>query len=812
MSTFFKDVRYGVRTLAKSPGFTIVALLTLALGIGANTVIFSVLDAVLFKVLPYPQPQRLVALVENEHMAGNVSTSWPDYLDWQKQNQVFDSIAVYQVNGMNLTGLDLPERVQAMQATAPFWDLTGARPALGRVFSAGDDRVGASPTVVLSYAFWQARFGADPSIVGRTLTLDQASYRVTGVLPASFWVPYGADLFVPLTPITKDPNWLDRGNHNGGAAIARLKPGVTLEQARADMSTIARRLEQQYPRSNSGETVQVMPLRDRLVGDVRGMLYLLLAAVGFVLLTACVNVANLMLARASGREKEMAVRAALGAGRSRLIGQALTESVLLSIGGGALGSVLAVYATDPRINPFLKPAANDIPRLNLVHVDLRVLAFVTLISIVTGLIFGAIPALQMSRPDVIETLKQATRGATSGRSRTQWRSALLVAEVALALITAAGAGLMVRSMIRVEQAPVGFEADHLLAVGINLPVSKYSTPESAMAFFDQALQRVEAVPGVRSAALVSCMPMAGGCWDSVYTLSDRPIPPQSQLPDADFNTVNASYFSTMGIPLIEGRAFTEQDDAKAPPAAIINQTMARRMWPHGDPIGKRLKQGFPQDANPTYELVGVVGDVKRESLAAQQNPEVFLALRQRPNPYAVSDFVVRTAIDPASAAGAVENAIHSLYADQPLTHVEPMTAYMAESVAGRRISTDLLGIFAGIALLLAAVGVYGVMAYTVSLRTQEMGIRLALGAQRRDLFRLVVGQGLKLAGIGVASGLAVSLIVTRYMSSLLVSVTSTDPVTFLTVSLILAAVAALASYIPARRATRVDPTVALRYE
>ena len=339
MSTFFKDVRYGVRTLAKSPGFTIVALLTLALGIGANTVIFSVVDAVLFKVLPYPKPQRLVALVENEHMAGNVTTSWPDYLDWQKQNQVFDSIALYQINGMNLTGLDRPERVQVMRATAAFWNLTGARPVLGRVFGAGDDRVGASPTVLLSYAFWQARFGADPNIVGRTLTLDQASYRVTGVLPASFWVPYGADLFAPLTPITNNAGWLDRGNHNGGAVIARLKPGVTLEQARADMSTIARRLEQQYPRSNSGETVQVMPLRDRLVGDVRGMLYLLLAAVGFVLLTACVNVANLMLARASGREKEMAVRAALGAGRGRLIGQALTESVLLSIGGGALGSV-----------------------------------------------------------------------------------------------------------------------------------------------------------------------------------------------------------------------------------------------------------------------------------------------------------------------------------------------------------------------------------------------------------------------------------------------------------------------------------------
>jgi putative ABC transport system permease protein len=813
MGTLLKDVRYGLRTLAKSPGFTAVALLTLALGIGANTVIFSVVDAVLFKALPYPRPNALVAIVESEQTVGEISVSWPDFVDWRQQNQVFDSIAVYHGNGMNLTGFERPERVEVMQATAAFWDLTGARPVLGRVFNASEDQVGASPTVVLSLAFWQGRLGGDPKIVGKTVTLNQANYRVTGVLPANFWVPHGADLFVPLTPIANDPNWLDRGNHNGVGAIARLKPGVTLEQARADMSAIAKRLEQQYPKSNSGETDLVVPLQERIVGNVRGMLYLLLTAVGFVLLTACANLANLMLARASGREKEMAVRAAMGAGRGRLIAQALTESVLLSLGGGALGAVLALYATDPRINPLLREASNDIPRLNLAHLDLRVLGFVTLVSIITGLVFGAIPALHLSRPDVIETLKQATRSATTGRSGSRWRSSLLVTEVGLALVTVAGAGLMVRSMIRVQQAPLGFQPDHLLAVGISLPVSKYPLKGAqADVFFKQALERIAALPGVHSVATVDCMPMAGGCWDSIYTLSDRAIPPPGALPDADFNVVSPGYFATMGVPLIEGRGFNEHDDDKTPLVAIINQTLARQMWPHGDPVGKRLRQGFPQDSNPPFEIIGVVGDVKRESLAARQDPEVFLALNQRASAFAVQAFLVRTRPDPASMAGAVEREIHTLDPDQPLTGVQPVTAYMQDSIAGRRISTALLGAFAAIALLLAAIGVYGVMAYTVSLRTQEMGIRLALGAQRRDLFRLVVGHGLKLAALGVGGGLAVSLIVTRYMSSLLLDITSTDPVTFVTVSLLLAGVAALASYIPAWRATRVDPMVALRCE
>jgi putative ABC transport system permease protein len=812
VGTLFKDLRYGLRTLAKSPGFTTVALVTLGLGIGANTVIFSVLDAVLFKVLPYPRPEALVAIVENEKIAGNVSASWPDFLDWQKQNRVFDSIAAYRNNGMNLTGLDQPQRLRVLEATAGFWDITGAKPILGRVFTREEDQAGATPTVVLSYTFWQSRFGGDAGVVGRTVALNQTQYRVAGVLPAGFWVSSPRDVFVPLTPLAQEPEWAERGNHNGLWAVARLRRGVTIEKARVEMRTIARRLEEQYPKSNSGETDLVVPLRDRLVGDVRRMLYLLLACVGFVLLTACVNVANLMLARASGREKEMAVRAALGAGRARLIGQALTESLLLSVGGGIVGVVMALYATDPRMNPFLQATTNDIPRLSLAHVDLRVLAFVTLVSIFTGLFFGAIPALQMSRPDVIESVKQATRGATSGRSRTRWRSALLVTEVALALITVAGAGLMVRSIIRVQQAPVGFEPDHLLSVGISLPQSKYPKRENALAFFEQALQCIKSVPGVLSVASVECMPMAGGCWDSAYSLSDRPVPPQGQLPDADFNVVSADYFAAMGIPLIEGRGFTERDDVNSPSVAIINQTLARRMWPHGDPIGKRLKQGYPQSPDPPFEIVGVVGDAKRESLAAAQNPEVFLALKQRAGAYAVQAFLVRTGPGPASMAAAVEHEIGVLDPDQPLTDVQPMTAVMAESIAGRRISTGLLGIFAGVALLLAAVGVYGVMAYSVSLRTQEMGIRLALGARRRDLFRLMVGQGLKLAGIGVASGLAISLLVTRYMASLLVGVSSTDPLTFASVSLLLAAMAALASYIPAWRATRVDPIVALRYE
>jgi putative ABC transport system permease protein len=812
MRTLIQDLRYGLRMLARNPGFTAVALLTLALSIGANTVIFSVVDAVLVKVLPYPQPGRLMALVEHKDSVGDLSVAWPDFLDWQKQNRSFESMAAYRYDGMNLTGIDQPVAIPVVEATSGFWEITGAKPVLGRLFTSAEDRVGAAPVVVLTHKMWQARFGGDPGIVGKTVALNQTRYTVLGVLPANFWVPYPADIFAPLTPITNDPNWLDRGNHNGVYAVARLKPGATQEQARADMRTIARALEQQYPRSDSGETTLVMPLRDRLVGDVRPTLYLLLAAVGFVLLTACANVANLMLARASAREKEMAVRAAMGAGRWRLMIQALTESVLLSLGGGGLGAVLALYATDPRINPMLRLSATDIPRLADAHVDLTVLGFVTAVSILTGLVFGAIPALQMSRPDLVETLKQATRGATPGRARARLRNAVLAAEVALALTTVTGAGLMIRSIIHVEQASVGFQPDHLLAAGINLPRTKYPKGEQSLVFFGQALQRIATTPGVLSAATVKCLPMAGDCWDSVYTLSDRPVPPTAELPDADFNVAGTDYFKTMGIPLIEGRIFAETDDVKSTPVAIVNQTLARRMWPHGDPIGKRVKQGFPQDPGSLYEIVGVVGDVKRQSMASLQDPEVFLSFAQNPGVYSASAIVVRTAQDPMSAASAVEHEVHTLDPDQPLTNVQPMTAYMADSIAGRRVSTAMLGVFAGIALVLAAVGIYGVMAYTVSLRVQEMGIRMALGAQRRHVFRLVVGQGLALAAIGVAAGLAISLAATRYMSSLLVGVTPNDPLTFAAVSLLLAAVAALACYVPARRATRIDPMAALRQE
>jgi putative ABC transport system permease protein len=812
MQTVVHNLRYGFRMLAKSPGFTAVAVLTLALGIGANTTVFSVVNAVLLKVLPYPHPERLVAMVESEKVTGEVSVSWPDFIDWQKQNQVFQSIAVYRYNGANLTGADQPVRLRVIEVSASFFAITGAMPVAGRTFTAEEDRHGASPTVVLTHRLWADRFGSDPNVVGKALKLDGAEYTVVGVLPADYWVPHPVDLVTPIGLHTNDAGWLDRGNHNGLRAVALLKGSISREQAQADMSAIASRLEQEYPRSNSGETVRIVPLNQRIAGEFSRMLYMLLAAVGFVLLTACANVASLMLARASARQKEMAVRAALGAGRVRLMLQALTESLILSLAGGGLGVLVAVYAIDPKINPLLRTAARDIPRLENIHLDLVVLGFVLAVSVLTGLIFGVMPAWQMSRPDLMETLKQATRSSTAGRSRTRLRSAVLVAEVALALVTAAGAGLMIRSMIRVEESSVGFEPQHLLALGINLPTSKYPKAEQALRFFDQALQRVATVPGVRSAVGVRCLPMAGGCWDSVYLPLDRPAPAQLDLPDADFNVVSADYFKTLGIPIIKGRTLTEKDDAKSPLVALINQTMARQMWPHGDPLGKRIEQGFPQDKMPALEIVGVVGDVKRESLAAEQRPEIFLPLAQNSAAWAISALVVRTAQDPMSVAGDVERAIHEIDKDQPLTDIQPMTQYMADSIAGRRVSTLLLSVFAGIALGLAGIGIYGVMAYNVSLRMQEMGIRIALGAQTHDLFRLVVGQGLTLALAGVAAGLVLSLATTRYMTSLLLGVAPTDPATFMAVSFLLTTLASLASYFPARRATKADPVVALRYE
>lgn len=807
IETLLQDVRRGLRMLAQNPGFTAVTALTLALGIGSNTAIFSVVDAVLLRVLPYPHPETLVRIVEHEKQAGDVNASWPDFLDWRQQNRVFSAMAAYHFDGYNLGGVAEPARLRAMQASASYFALAGVAPSLGRVFTEAEDRPGAGRVALLSHGLWRNRFGADPAILGKPLLLNGVPYTVIGVLPQGFWLPQTIDLMVPLAPITDDPDWLDRSNHNGLRALARLAPGVSLTRARADVAAIERRLELQYPKTNSGETARVETLHDVIVEDARPTLVVLLAAVGCVLLTACANVANLLLARAAARQKEMAVRAALGSGRRRLVQQALIESLVLSALGGALGLLLAIAG----IRPLLALAPRDIPRLANTHLDLRVLLFATGVSLLAGLAFGVVPALQGSRPDLVEALKQGARGASAGRSRARWRSALLVAEVALALVLVTGAGLMIRSVVQVRQAPIGFEPDDLLTFGISLPETRYATPERQARFWREALARIAALPGVRSVASVRCLPMAGGCWDGGYVLADRPPPAPADMLDFDSNMVSADYFRTLGIPVVAGRAFDLHDDGAGPPVAIVNQALARRLWPHGSALGQRLRQG--SDTSPWREIVGVVGDVKRDGLDAAQGAEVFMPLFQHRLWQGSANLVVRTASPrPMSAAGAVARAIHSIDKDQPLVEMQPMAQLLGDTLARRRFSTLLLGIFGGLALVLAAVGIYGVMAYTVSLRMREMGIRMALGARRGELFRLVVGQGMALAALGVGAGLLGAAAVTRFLSKLLFGVSATDPLTFGAVALLLAAVAALACFLPARRATAGDPMLALHEE
>ncbi len=802
-----RDVLFGIRALIKNPGFTLIALVTLALGIGANTAIFSVVNAVLLKSLPYPQQERLVDLGEHQE-GGDVGPSWPDFLDWQQQNEVFDAVTAYHPERFNLTGIAEPVRLDAMEVSAGFLDLTGFKPHLGRLFTPSDDNVGASPTVILTYSTWTSYFGQDPQIIGKGVTLNGVSYTVVGVLPANFWMKDPVAIFMPIGPATKDAMWHQRGEHPAINVLARLKPGKSFEQARSNMETIARRLAQQYPETNSHETTTVKSFYEAVVGDTQGTLYVLLAAVGFVLLTVCANLANLLLARGSARTKEMAIRVALGAGRTRLIVQVLTESIVLSGIGGLIGVALASVS----IGPLVRLAPEDIPRLQNAHIDFAVLGFAVAISILAGLVFGVMPALQVSRPDLVNTLKQATRGSTTGSSTAKVRNAVLVTEVALALLLVTGAGLMIRSIIRVQQTSVGFLSDNLLTFRVSLPETKYPTLEQQVRFFKEATDRIDAVPGIRSAGLVRCLPMTGPCWDSIYVLSDRPLPPPNEVPDFDSNMVSADYFKTMGIPLIKGRFIDEHDTANSPLTVVVNETLARRMWPHDDPIGKQLKQGNGQGDYPYRQVVGVVGDVKRDSLDAVQNPEVFMPIAQHALLKGSALFVVRTEKDPMSMATAVTRQIHEIDKDQPVVAMQPMSQIVRNSIGLRKFSTLLLVLFGALALLLASVGIYGVMAYTVTLRMPEMGIRLALGAQPIHVFRLVIGQGITLALIGVAIGLLGSLPMTKFMSSLLFGITATDPVTFVTVALLLTATAALGSYVPARRTMKLDPKVALYSE
>jgi len=807
MTRLVQDVRYGFRMLAKSPGFTVVAVLTIALGIGANTAIFSVVRAVLLKSLPYPEPDQLVSIREVQSHSGDMSVSWMNFLDWREQSQSFERLAVTRADRFILTGAGEPTQLRAGRVSAAFFPLLGAKPVVGRTFSEAEDAPTAAPTTVLSYALWRTRFGADPAIVGKTAVIDGVAYDIVGVLPPDFkFFPLNIDLYTPIGLRAKLSSYLNRGNHEGLTALARLRPGVSVSAARLELDTIMKRLEHQYPETNSGEGAIITPLYESRVSTIRPALLMLLGAVACVLLIACVNIANLLLARAAARQRELAIRASIGAGRGRIVRQLLTESLLLSLLGGILGLLIAVWA----IGPLLRIAPRDIPSLADTAVDRGVFLFTLAVTFLTGILFGLAPAFQASRANVNSALREGGRSATPGRARQRLRAMLLISEVSLAVILGTGSGLLIRSLLKALAVNPGFRADHVLALDVNLPMAKYKEKTTWLGFMNQAVERIRNLPGVESASAVMCPPLVGECWDSVFVFDDRPVPAQAELPSAVFNIAEPHYFQTLQTPLLAGRSFNQADTDSSAPVVLINETMAKRWWPRGNPIGKRIKQGFPNDDHPFREIVGIVSDIHQDGTDRPELPEVFAPAAQYP--FNTMTILVRTKPLPTSLANAAVGAIQSLDSDQPVYNVKPLAAYFSDSLASRKFSTLLLAMFGGLALLLAAVGIYGVMAYTVSLRTHELGIRMALGAQRSDVFGLVVKFGARLAIAGIAIGLIVSFALTRLMRSQLFGVSNLDPATFAAVTVLLCCVAVAACYIPARRAMRVDPIVALRYE
>ncbi|HWO03113.1 MAG TPA: ABC transporter permease [Blastocatellia bacterium] len=805
METLIKDLRFGVRMMAKKPGFTLVAMITLALGIGANTAIFSVINAVLLRSLPFPEPDRLLVLAEKGHDGNRMGAAYPNYEDWRARARSFEAMAAFRSHTFNLTGVEKPAQLQCRTVNWNFFQMLGVQAELGRTFIEQDDRVDAARTAVISHGLWQESFGGDPALIGKQVRLDGDSYTVLGVLPPDFELFRRVDLYVPLgLMLTPQFGMLARGNHFGLNVLARLRPGVSVDQARAEIETIVGQLEREYPSTNSGSGVITQELQNRYSENIRPALLVLLTAVGLVLLIACVNVANLLLVRASERQKEIAIRLALGARRARIVRQLLSESVLIALLGGVGGLLIGVWMKDG----LLALAPQNVPRLNQVRLDGVVMLFTLGVSVLTGVLFGLLPAWHASRSDLHTTLKEGGR-SSGGSSREGMRKTLLVAEVGLSLVLLSGAGLMLRTVFQLTRTNPGFNAEKLLTIQMTLGGNAYDQPRRRM-FYDECLTRVQALPGVRSAAMTLSLPIDGSNWNSVFIVGDQPVPPRAELPSSAFTPVSANYFEAMGIRLVKGRAFTGADTEKSSAVTVINETMARRFWSNEDPIGKRLKQGWPEDKSPWREVVGVVSDVKLNGVDQETPLQAYLPLAQEPATGLA--LVVRTEGAPLRLTAAIEETINAIDKDLPVFNPRSMDQMMDDAIARQRLMMVLLTGFALVALLLAAVGIYGVVSYSVSQRTREIGIRMALGAQARDVMKLVAGQGMMLALIGVLIGLGASLALTQLMKSLLFGVSATDPLTFSAISLLLALVALFACYLPARRATKVDPMVALRYE
>ncbi|MGA9771464.1 MAG: ABC transporter permease [Blastocatellia bacterium] len=811
MENLLKDLRYGARALFKNPGFTVVAVLALALGIGANTAVFSIVNAVLLRPLRFENPERLVTIWETNlsQGLGHSQVSPVTFTDWRQQKQIFDDVTTWWYPQVNLTDTGTePVRVRTIDATDNFFSVLGVQPMLGRLFMPGEDQRGADSIAVLSYNLWKSRFNADPDVIGKPVTLDGRVHTVVGVMPQGFNYPENIEVWRPL-------GW-DPAQHNRGArfmeAVARLAPGVQIEQAQADMSALSRRFEQEYPRTSVDWGVTLIPLRNEIVGNFRVALLVMLGAVAFVLLIACANIANLLLARAGARQKEIAIRLALGASRSRLIRQFLTESILLASLGCALGLVLAYFGGKALMT--LNPVA--IPRLNEIGIDARMLGFTLGITLVTGIIFGLVPALQASKPDLNQVLKEGGRDSKTS-SGNRIRNALVVSEIAIALVLLIGAGLMLKTFIRLQGAEPGFNPQNILTFNLQLPISKYSDWRQVSSFYTRILDRIKTIPGVQSADAASFLPLESG-WRLKFSIADRPPAELGEEPIAQHRPISKGYFQTMGIPLIAGRELTERDHADAPGVIVINQALANRYWPDEDPIGKRvgsttrsigpLGRNMPRVLE--FEVVGVVGNEKNNGLNAAAEPAIYFSHDQFA--YRSMSVMVRSTQNPMSLLGAIQNEVWAMDNSLPVSEVKTANQILANSVAQPRFSVLLLGIFAALALVLAAVGIYGVMAYSITQRTREIGIRMALGAQSGDVMKMVLREGFKFAVTGIGIGLAGAFLLTRVLTSLLYGVSAADPLIYGAVSIILASVALIACYIPARRATKVDPLIALRYE
>ncbi len=821
MNSFFKDLRYAARSLRKSPGFTAVAVVTLALGIGANTAIFSVINGVLLRPLPYPDSHDLVFVSERDQQMKRLFIAWPNYLDWRAQNQVFQSIGVYNRDSFNLAGSGEPQRLLAGQVSADFFPTLGINPALGRGFRHDEDQPGGPLAVVLSYGLWQRAFAGDPGVINRSITLNDRPYTVIGVMPKGFEFPARAQIWVSAGQLSA--GWQHRNNHPGLYAVGRLKQGITIERAKADLDRIAASLETEYPETNRGHGVAISSLLENTIGDIGRSLWILFAAALLVLAVACTNVANLMLVRAAARSREFTIRTALGASRLRVARQLLVESLLVSLCGSLAGLLLARWL----LSALVVTATATLPRAAEIDLDGRVLLFTAACSVITGLLFGLIPAWRSGRMVPQQALTESGRGQGPGRQHT--RNVFVVCQMAFALVLLIAAGLLLRSFYQLTQVNTGFVHQNVLSFTVSLPAAKYRSIEQRSDFYHRLTERLNALPGVNSAGVTSGLPFGGSSWRTGFAVDGQPTPAQNDAPQLEAYAVSPDYFRTMGIPLRAGRFFTEQDNRQhlagrdlgqfddgarqvlGLNAIVIDEEFARRYWPNESAVGKRIRLAPVDEGSPFLTVVGVVGRVSMERLNVVSNRvQGYFSYLQFPLPNTA--VVIKSPMDVAQVTALARAEVAAVDPQQPIFNIRTLDRIRSESIAPERLNMMLLGLFAGLALLLAAVGIYGVISYTAAQRTHEIGIRMALGARPRDVLNLVARQGITLALIGVGIGLAGAFLITRLMSQMLFRVSPTDAVTFIGVPLFLILIAAIACYIPARRATKVDPLEALRYE